>query len=102
MGLLNLLEIRGVLFPLLTFFNVFLTTQAHVAAWHKGKPILIVRFAVDLNKKTHIFPLTSLGMYCLNGTQPGVNDQNTNDAVQPLFMVLRILSRVKIAHSHYY
>ncbi|KIJ93961.1 hypothetical protein K443DRAFT_134917 [Laccaria amethystina LaAM-08-1] len=65
MGLLNLLEIRGVVFPLivgLTFFNVFLTTQAHVAAWHKG-------------------------MYCLNGSQPGVNNQNTNDAVQPLFML---------------
>lgn len=65
MSLLNLLGIRGVLFPLtvgLTLFNVFHTTQAHVAAWHKG-------------------------MYCLNGSQPGVNNQNTNDAVQPLFML---------------
>ena len=61
MRLLSLLEMRGILSPLivsLTFFNVFLTTQAHVAAWHKGKPILIVRFVVDLNKKTHIFSLT--------------------------------------------
>ena len=61
MGLSSLLEIRGILSPLivgLTFFNFkFLTTQAHVAAWHKGKPILIVRFVVDLNKKTHISSL---------------------------------------------
>ncbi|KAJ2928081.1 hypothetical protein H1R20_g9019, partial [Candolleomyces eurysporus] len=34
--------------------------SAHVAAWHKG-------------------------MYCLNGTTPGVEDQNTNDIVNPLF-----------------
>ncbi|KAI1098482.1 hypothetical protein F4804DRAFT_350328 [Jackrogersella minutella] len=34
--------------------------QAHVAAWVKG-------------------------MYCLNGTTPGVDDQNTNTAVNPLF-----------------
>ena len=60
MRLLSLLEMREILSPLivgLTFFNVFLTTQAHVAAWHKGKPILIVRFVVDLNKKIHIFSL---------------------------------------------
>ena len=61
MRLLSLLEMRGILSPLivgLTFFNVFLTTQAHVAAWHKGKPILIVRFVVDLTKKTHLCSLT--------------------------------------------
>ncbi|KAJ7671654.1 hypothetical protein DFH06DRAFT_121450 [Mycena polygramma] len=33
---------------------------AHVAAWHKG-------------------------MYCLNGTTPGQDDQNTNEIVNPLF-----------------
>ncbi|KIM35038.1 hypothetical protein M413DRAFT_449921 [Hebeloma cylindrosporum] len=36
--------------------------EAHVAAWHKG-------------------------MYCLNGTQAGQNDQNTNAACQPLYQL---------------
>ncbi|KAJ6530987.1 hypothetical protein DFH09DRAFT_1044729 [Mycena vulgaris] len=35
-------------------------TRAHFAAWHKG-------------------------MYCLNGTTPGYDDDNTNDIVQPLW-----------------
>ncbi|KAK0504454.1 hypothetical protein EDD18DRAFT_1133865 [Armillaria luteobubalina] len=38
--------------------------NAHVAAWHKG-------------------------MYCLNGTVPGVNNQNTADAVQPLYQLTK-------------
>ncbi|CAA7260299.1 unnamed protein product [Cyclocybe aegerita] len=39
-----------------------LGVSGHVAAWHKG-------------------------MYCLNGTTPGVDDSNTNAAVQPLFQL---------------
>ncbi|KJA20613.1 hypothetical protein HYPSUDRAFT_1090757 [Hypholoma sublateritium FD-334 SS-4] len=36
--------------------------DAHVAAWHKG-------------------------MYCLNGTEIGIDDDNTNSAVQPLYQL---------------
>ncbi|KIL67972.1 hypothetical protein M378DRAFT_9212 [Amanita muscaria Koide BX008] len=36
--------------------------QGHIAAWNKG-------------------------MYCLNGTVPGVDDQNTNSAVTPLYQL---------------
>ncbi|KAJ6611709.1 hypothetical protein B0H10DRAFT_2055378 [Mycena sp. CBHHK59/15] len=38
--------------------------HAHLAAWHKG-------------------------MYCLNGTAPGVDDQNTNAIVNPMFNMTR-------------
>lgn len=31
--------------------------------------------------------LTHPGMYCLNGTTPGVDDPSTNEAVNPLFQV---------------
>ncbi|KAF9519655.1 hypothetical protein BS47DRAFT_1336747 [Hydnum rufescens UP504] len=48
--------------PLLSFAFLGLAglTQAHIAAWHKG-------------------------MYCLNGTVPGFDNQNNNDAVNPVF-----------------
>ncbi|CAK5270782.1 unnamed protein product [Mycena citricolor] len=52
---------RQTILPLLLSLAALLNgAHAHVAAWHKG-------------------------MYCLNGTQPGVDDQNTNDIVNPLF-----------------
>ncbi|KAJ3514775.1 hypothetical protein NLJ89_g2178 [Agrocybe chaxingu] len=43
-------------------FGSTLGVSGHVAAWHKG-------------------------MYCLNGTTPGVDDGNTNAAVQPLYQL---------------
>lgn len=33
------------------------------------------------------------GMYCLNGTNPGLEDQDTNAATQPLYMVLNVIFR---------
>ncbi|KAF7330347.1 hypothetical protein MVEN_02473000 [Mycena venus] len=45
-------------YTLLLFLSPF--AVAHVAAWHKG-------------------------MYCLNGTTPGFDDQNTNSIANPLF-----------------
>ncbi|TFK26683.1 hypothetical protein FA15DRAFT_637078 [Coprinopsis marcescibilis] len=44
--------------------HLFLPANGHIAAWHKG-------------------------MYCLNGTEPGRDNQNTNDAVNPLHMLNR-------------
>ncbi|KAJ7584546.1 hypothetical protein C8J56DRAFT_863127 [Mycena floridula] len=44
----------------LTLISLVYYAYAHVAAWHPA-------------------------MYCLNGTEPGVDDQNTNSAVSPLF-----------------
>ncbi|KAF7375133.1 hypothetical protein MSAN_00399700 [Mycena sanguinolenta] len=51
------------MFSLLVFFFtslIFPFAAAHVAAWHKG-------------------------MYCLNGTTPGFDDQNANTIANPLF-----------------
>ncbi|KAF8959239.1 hypothetical protein BDZ97DRAFT_1402066 [Flammula alnicola] len=42
--------------------KLVLEVNAHVAAWHKG-------------------------MYCINGTTAGVEDEDTNSAVQPLFQL---------------
>ncbi|KAJ7242755.1 hypothetical protein B0H12DRAFT_843205 [Mycena haematopus] len=52
-----------IMFFLLVFYStslIFPFAAAHVAAWHKG-------------------------MYCLNGTTPGFDDQNTNTIANPLF-----------------
>lgn len=53
----------------------------HIAAWTKGANRLRLR----------VWMITSLrlseGMYCLNGTTPGVDDQNTHEIVDPLYQV---------------
>ncbi|KAH6917100.1 hypothetical protein BKA70DRAFT_322486 [Coprinopsis sp. MPI-PUGE-AT-0042] len=48
----------------LGLFHVLPPADAHVAAWHKGS-------------------------YCLNGTTPGVNNQNANEIVNPLYKLRR-------------
>ncbi|KAJ7914883.1 hypothetical protein B0H13DRAFT_2001499 [Mycena leptocephala] len=49
-------------YSLFTYIPSFPLCLAHVAAWHKA-------------------------MYCLNGTTPGFDDQNTNAVADPLFMM---------------
>jgi hypothetical protein len=65
---------------LLTIFTVTFTAlgvQGHIAAWHKGAfhCFSCLRFSNGLP-----------GMYCLNGTT-GQDNQNTNEAVNPLYQV---------------
>lgn len=41
-----------------------------------------------------------VGMYCLNGTEIGIDDDNTNSAVQPLYQVCRPLRYGTSSRTH--
>ncbi|EAU92331.2 hypothetical protein CC1G_00550 [Coprinopsis cinerea okayama7 len=67
MVLLQLAYLRRIVFALAFWTSLALlvpAVDAHIAAWHKG-------------------------MYCLNGTDPHVANQNANEAVNPLYMLDR-------------
>lgn len=56
------LSVMDLIFRFLLLLLLVDCVSAHVAAWHRG-------------------------MYCLNGTKAGVDDQNTNAIVMPLYQV---------------
>ena len=65
----------------LIFVATIVQVDAHIAAWSKGAcaPRHICMRTVDL------MSLVPSGMYCLNGTTPGVDNGNNNSPVNPLF-----------------
>ena len=64
-------------------FNM-LRVHGHIVAWHKGAIYLFPYYFFSI----------VIGMYCLNGTT-GVDNQNTNEAVNPLFLVWLATAFVK-------
>lgn len=56
------------------------STRAHIAAWHEG-------INCPFTRNNWRFKFFISGMYCLNGTTPGVDNQNTNSAAVPLYKV---------------
>lgn len=70
------------LFIFYFFTLLFPFVGAHVAAWHKGQSCLRARTC------SNFLRVAFVGMYCLNGTTPGVDDANSNTIANPLFNVL--------------
>jgi hypothetical protein len=76
-----MIMILGLAPTLLALSFLLPSATAHFAAWHKGEK---TRYC---GTKSSSFTLR-IGMYCLNGTRAGFDDQNTNSIANPLFNVV--------------